>query len=213
MNCVRLLSSGKEETLPASCHAFDNQGLCVYCAAPAPQETPAPQEWRVIPFQSISGVVTLWQIVDAQGRMVTCEIKSKEIAELIVKCVNRDPAFQKLMLLQLSNWKEQSSMAEHKASCPECGRTKGHSIGCVAHNKAAMRHQQKTTKLANHHAPEFAQGVVYACARLVEMFDQPTMAAEILRESGVDNSEIRGCAEYDVAFLRKENPKLPRGSK
>jgi len=54
----------------------------------------------------------------------------------------------------------------------------------------------------------FEAGVVYALARLVEMFDQPTMANSILKESGVD---VRNAHEYDVAFLRKENPKLPRG--
>ncbi len=57
---------------------------------------------------------------------------------------------------------------------------------------------------------EFAAGVVYALARLVEMFDQPTMANEILRESGV---EVRLACEHDVAFLRKENPSLPRGKR
>jgi len=55
---------------------------------------------------------------------------------------------------------------------------------------------------------DFAAGVVYALARLVEMHDQPSMAADILRESGVD---VKFAAEYDVAFLRRENPSLPRG--
>ena len=54
----------------------------------------------------------------------------------------------------------------------------------------------------------FASGVVYAAARLVEMYDQPGMAATIVRESGVD---VRMASEYDVSFLRKETPSLPSG--
>ena len=49
-------------------------------------------------------------------------------------------------------------------------------------------------------AREFAEGVVYACARLIELFDAPTMAENILTESGIDVS--LGCAE-DIAFIRK----------
>lgn len=56
----------------------------------------------------------------------------------------------------------------------------------------------------------FATGVVYALARLVEMYDQPSMANCILRESRVD---VRMAAEYDVAFLRREDPKLAKGRK
>jgi len=55
---------------------------------------------------------------------------------------------------------------------------------------------------------DFASGVIYALARLVEMYDQPTMANSILKESGID---VRRANEYDIKFLRKENPKLPRG--
>lgn len=54
----------------------------------------------------------------------------------------------------------------------------------------------------------FATGVVYALARLVEMYNQPSMAASILKESSVD---VRMAAEYDVAFLRRENPELAKG--
>jgi hypothetical protein len=56
----------------------------------------------------------------------------------------------------------------------------------------------------------FTRGVVYALARLVEMYDQPTMAIQILKTSGVD---IRLAQEYDVAFLRREDPSLPHGRK
>jgi len=54
----------------------------------------------------------------------------------------------------------------------------------------------------------FAQGVVYALARLVEMYDQPSMASSILKESRVDVSEA---LEYDVSFLRREDKALPKG--
>lgn len=57
----------------------------------------------------------------------------------------------------------------------------------------------------------FVQGVVWACARLIEMYDQPSMAVAILRESGAEDSDLKGCAEYDLAYLRKEDPKIPRG--
>lgn len=55
---------------------------------------------------------------------------------------------------------------------------------------------------------DFTCGVVYALARLVEIYDEPSMANNILEDSGVD---VRAAAEYDVAFLRKGNPNLPQG--
>ena len=54
----------------------------------------------------------------------------------------------------------------------------------------------------------FTVGVVYALARLVEIHDQPSMALDILKESGVN---VHHAAEYDVAFLRRKDPTLPRG--
>ena len=45
----------------------------------------------------------------------------------------------------------------------------------------------------------FTSGVAYACARLVEIFDQTTMAAEIMRESGAGFSNID---EADSKFLK-----------
>ncbi len=47
---------------------------------------------------------------------------------------------------------------------------------------------------------DFACGVIYACARLIEMHDQPTMALEILKESGVN---LKWADEYDKKFIRK----------
>ena len=45
---------------------------------------------------------------------------------------------------------------------------------------------------------DFDRGVVYACARLIELFDQPSMAKTILRESGVN---ITKADAYDVKFI------------
>lgn len=56
----------------------------------------------------------------------------------------------------------------------------------------------------------FADGVIYVCARLIDNFDQPTMAGRILKESGVD---MRTGAEYDLSFIRRipEFANLPTG--
>ena len=64
--------------------------------------------------------------------------------------------------------------------------------------------REKKTELS------FDAGVVWACARMVDMYDQPSMAQDILKESAVD---VRKAIEYDVAFLRKKNPDLPKGIK
>lgn len=56
------------------------------------------------------------------------------------------------------------------------------------------------------HAKGFTQGVLYAVARIVQMFDEPTMAAEILRESGVNP---RLADEYDRPFVNKVLRSLP----
>ncbi len=57
-------------------------------------------------------------------------------------------------------------------------------------------------------AEAYDSGVVYALARLVEIFNQGALAADILAASGVD---VRNAAEYDVAWLRLEDPALARG--
>lgn len=54
----------------------------------------------------------------------------------------------------------------------------------------------------------FTQGVVYACARICELYDEPLIALSVLKESGVDVAEA---IEYDVAFLRVEDNNLPTG--
>lgn len=39
--------------------------------------------------------------------------------------------------------------------------------------------------------PTFDDGVLWTAARLVEFYDQPTMAKELLRESGVDTTRAQ----------------------
>jgi len=55
----------------------------------------------------------------------------------------------------------------------------------------------------------FTQGVVWACARLCDLYNQPTMALSILKEAGLKN--LRQAAEYGLAILRKEDPTIPFG--
>jgi len=54
----------------------------------------------------------------------------------------------------------------------------------------------------------FDAGIVYGLARLIETFDEPTMALEIAKGAGVDWTK---CDEYDVAFFREEDETLPKG--
>lgn len=57
---------------------------------------------------------------------------------------------------------------------------------------------------------DFAQGVIYACARLIEGHGEPSLAESILEESGVDLSLG---LEYDLFFIRRieKYKNLPRG--
>ena len=57
----------------------------------------------------------------------------------------------------------------------------------------------------------FNDGAVYAAARLIEIFDQPTMAMAIINEAGLTHEDLKKCNEYDLAFLRKEDPAIPAG--
>ncbi len=52
----------------------------------------------------------------------------------------------------------------------------------------------------NYSTADFDQGVLWAAARLVELYDEPTIAAELLRESGAD---VTAADEIDVPFLTK----------
>ena len=58
---------------------------------------------------------------------------------------------------------------------------------------------------------DFNQGVVYAAARLVEIFDNPTAALEIIDEAGIDYYDLKKCAEHDLSILRKEDNTIPTG--
>lgn len=59
-------------------------------------------------------------------------------------------------------------------------------------------------------ASEFAEGVIYTCARLIEVYDLPTVAKNILAGADVDMSMGN---EYDLAFIRRipEFANLPTG--
>ena len=52
-------------------------------------------------------------------------------------------------------------------------------------------------------APEqdFANGVIYALARLIELHDQPVMAADILKESGIPVQMVLECDRDDAKLL------------
>ena len=55
----------------------------------------------------------------------------------------------------------------------------------------------------------FASGLVYACARMVEMYNEPEMALTILDEAG--GIDVSTASEYDLEFLRKSRPSLRTG--
>ena len=55
----------------------------------------------------------------------------------------------------------------------------------------------------------FDRGVVWACARLVDGYDLPSVAKDIADEANPNYSE---CAEFDVKLLRKEVPSIPKGT-
>ena len=57
----------------------------------------------------------------------------------------------------------------------------------------------------------FINGLVWAAARIVEMYDEPTIAASIVRESSASLEQLQSAAEYDIAFLRGEMPYLRKG--
>ena len=48
--------------------------------------------------------------------------------------------------------------------------------------------------------PKFEDGVVYALARLIDLFDEPVIAYGVLHESGIDLSKIKS---DDAKILRK----------
>ncbi|AHK11176.1 hypothetical protein S14_64 [Shewanella sp. phage 1/4] len=60
---------------------------------------------------------------------------------------------------------------------------------------------------------EFNEGVIWALARLIEMYDQPNMALEILNQSDIVDEDMKGLCEYDLAFLRGHDSSIPKGEK
>jgi len=57
----------------------------------------------------------------------------------------------------------------------------------------------------------FAQGIIWACARINEIHDRPVIANDILSEAGINNDDYKLAQEYDLKFLRPENSRIPKG--
>ena len=69
--------------------------------------------------------------------------------------------------------------------------------------KDESRAFQQSTKRKTRMNPDnatFDQGVLWAVARIVELFDQPIIAGELLRQSGVDVTEAD---MTDAPFIAK----------
>lgn len=60
--------------------------------------------------------------------------------------------------------------------------------------------------------PGFYAGIVYACGLLAQNGDDG-QAEFIFNESGMSHEDVKTCAEYDVAYLRRLFPGLPKGKK
>lgn len=58
---------------------------------------------------------------------------------------------------------------------------------------------------------EFNQGVIWACARINELHDQPVIANDVLLEANIGDDDFKKASEYDLEFLRSERPSIPRG--
>lgn len=56
-------------------------------------------------------------------------------------------------------------------------------------------------ELKSLHEQIFSNGVVWALARLVDQHDQPTIAAQIYKDSGLGDKRLGLCEETDRAFL------------
>lgn len=49
---------------------------------------------------------------------------------------------------------------------------------------------------------QFNAGVLWSVARIVELHDEPTIAADVLRESGIE-LDLKRCDEADREFLKQ----------
>lgn len=50
---------------------------------------------------------------------------------------------------------------------------------------------------------DFEKGIAYSAALVVRLHDQPGIAAEILREAGMDRRNFSNCDDYEKEMLRK----------
>ena len=53
----------------------------------------------------------------------------------------------------------------------------------------------------------FQHGIIWSCARLIEMFDQPTIARELYEQTGLQMADLRKADAADkkyIAILRRE---------
>jgi len=57
----------------------------------------------------------------------------------------------------------------------------------------------------------YVQGFAYACAQIIRLYDQPSMAINIMEESGIPLEDYKAAAEYDLKVLRKYVWDLPKG--
>lgn len=57
----------------------------------------------------------------------------------------------------------------------------------------------------------FLQGVAWAAAVVVQLHDRPTIAKDIVNESGLPLAAFAVAAEDDLQHLRAELPTLPHG--
>lgn len=102
--------------------------------------------------------------------------------------------------------------------CPFCGRRKGLTYGCAIDGNAEngfavycpsltccggpVRKTREGAEQAwnKRKAAEFDAGVLWAAARLVEFHDQPTLAEELLVQSGADVSKATA---LDAPFIQQ----------
>lgn len=72
-----------------------------------------------------------------------------------------------------------------------------------------LRERQENDVERKQEIDGFVKGLVYACARMIEDFDQPTMALHIFNNAGKFDESV--ASEYDLMFLRKHQPDIAEG--
>jgi len=59
---------------------------------------------------------------------------------------------------------------------------------------------------------DFADGVIWAAARIIEMHDNPVIAKDVINEASINEDEMRKGCEYDLEFLRGQiDQHVPKG--